>query len=110
MAYITLTTENFDQEVLKADRPVLVDFWAGWCGPCMALAPTVDEIAGEQDAVKVGKVNVDEQPELARQYRIMSIPTLMLFKDGEMVRRESGGKSKEEILEMIGLRKETVPM
>ena len=108
MAYITLTTENFDQEVLKADRPVLVDFWAGWCGPCMALAPTVDEIAAEQDKVKVGKVNVDEQQELARQYRIMSIPTLMLFENGEMVRREVGGKSKEEILEMIGLRKQPV--
>ena len=74
----------------------------------MALAPTVDEIAAEQDKVKVGKVNVDEQQELARQYRIMSIPTLMLFENGEMVRREVGGKSKEEILEMIGLRKQPV--
>lgn len=108
MAYVTLNKENFDQEVLKSDRPVLVDFWASWCGPCMALAPTVDEIAGEQDQVKVGKVNVDEQQELARQYRVMSIPTLMVFRNGELVRREVGGKSKEEILEMIGLRKETV--
>lgn len=108
MAYVTLNKENFDQEVLKSDRPVLVDFWASWCGPCMALAPTVDEIADEQDQVKVGKVNVDEQQELARQYRVMSIPTLMVFRNGELVRREVGGKSKEEILEMIGLRKETV--
>ena len=103
MAHVTLTSDNFVQEVLHAQQPVLVDFWASWCGPCMALAPTIDEIAGEQTQVKVGKVNVDEQPELARQYRIMSIPTLMLFKDGEPVRREVGGKDKEEILEMIGL-------
>ena len=103
MAHITLTAENFDQEALKSDRPVLVDFWASWCAPCMALSPTVDEVAGEQDKVKVGKVNVDDQPDLARQYRVMSIPTLMVFRDGELVRREVGGRSKEEILEMIGL-------
>ncbi len=101
MAYITLTKENFEQEVLKSDRPVLVDFWASWCGPCQALAPTVDEVAEEQTAVKVGKVNVDDQPELARQYRVMSIPTLMVFRDGGLSRREVGGRSKEEILEMI---------
>lgn len=110
MAYITLTKENFDQEVLKSDRPVLVDFWATWCSPCVALSPTIDEIASEQDVVKVGKVNVDEQQELARQYRVMSIPTLMVFQSGEMVRREVGGKSKEEILEMLGLRRETVTL
>lgn len=103
MAHITLTKDNFTQEVLHARQPVLVDFWASWCGPCMALAPTIDEIAGEQSAVKVGKVNVDDEPELARQYRIMSIPTLMVFKNGEPVRREVGGKSKEEILKMMGL-------
>ena len=101
MAYVTLTKENFEQEVLKSDCPVLVDFWASWCGPCQALAPTVDEVAEEQTAVKVGKVNVDDQPELARQYRVMSIPTLMVFRDGELSRREVGGRSKEEILEMI---------
>ena len=103
MAHITLTKDNFAQEVLRAEQTVLVDFWASWCGPCMALAPTVDEVAEEQAAVTVGKVNVDEEPELARQYRIMSIPTLMLFQNGEPVRREVGGKSKAEILEMIGL-------
>lgn len=103
MAHITLTKDNFSQEVLHAEKPVLVDFWASWCGPCMALAPTIDAIANEQSTVTVGKVNVDDEPELARQYRIMSIPTLILFKNGEPVRREVGGKSKGEILQMIGL-------
>ncbi len=103
MAYLTLTKDNFDQEVLKSELPVLVDFWAPWCGPCMGLAPTIDEIAGEQTQIKVGKVNVDDEEDLARQFRVMSIPTLMVFKNGELVRREAGGKSKEEILEMIGL-------
>ena len=103
MAHVTLTKDNFVEEVLRSEQPVLVDFWASWCGPCMALAPTIDEIAGEQSSVKVGKVNVDDEPELARQYRIMSIPTLTVFKDGDPVRREVGGKSKQEILEMIGL-------
>ncbi len=103
MAHVTLTKDNFTREVFQSEQPVLVDFWASWCGPCMALAPTIEEIAGEQTAVKVGKVNVDDEPELARQYRIMSIPTLMVFRNGEPVRREVGGKSKDEILEMIGL-------
>ena len=105
MAHITLTKDNFAQEVLRAEKPVLVDFWASWCGPCMALAPTVDEVAEEQAAVTVGKVNVDDEPELARQYRIMSIPTLIVFRDGEPVRREVGGRSKEEIIEMLDLRR-----
>lgn len=101
MSYVTLTKDNFVQEVLRSDQPVLVDFWAPWCGPCQALAPTIDEIAQERSGVKVGKVNVDNEPELARQYRIMSIPTLMVFRDGEAARREVGGRSKEEILEML---------
>ena len=88
MAHVTLTKDNFVEEVLRSEQPVLVDFWASWCGPCMALAPTIDEIAGEQSSVKVGKVNVDDEPELARQYRIMSIPTLIVFKDGD----PSGGR------------------
>lgn len=101
MSYVVLTSENFHQEVILSDKPVLVDFWASWCGPCQALAPTIDEIADEQPGIKVGKVNVDEQPELARQFRVMSIPTLMVFKNGDLVRREVGGRSKEEILALM---------
>ena len=101
MSYIVLTKENFHQEVILSDKPVLVDFWASWCGPCQALAPTIDEIADEQTEIKVGKVNVDEQPELARQFRVMSIPTLMVFKNGDMVRREVGGRSKEDVLALM---------
>ena len=108
MEYVVLTKNNFDHEVLMSERTVLVDFWASWCAPCRGLAPTIDEIAREQDQVKVGKVNVDEEPELAQRYRIMSIPTLMVFKEGELIRRELGGKSKAEILEMIGLQNQTV--
>ena len=103
MSYLILTKDNFAEEVLRSDKPVLVDFWADWCGPCRALAPTIEEIANEQTSVKVGKVNVDNEPDLARQYRIMSIPTLMVFRGGEPVRREVGGRSKEEILKMAGL-------
>ena len=86
MAEITLTHDNFEKEVLKSDKPVLVDFWAVWCGPCQMLAPTVEEIAEEySDKVKVGKVNVDDEMELARQYNVVSIPNMVLFKDGEPV-------------------------
>ena len=105
---ITLTKNNFNKEVLQDPGPVLVDFWASWCGPCSALAPTIAEIAQEQTGCKVGKVNVAAEPELARQYRIMSIPTLMVFRSGELVRRETGGSSKEEIIEMLDLDKATV--
>ncbi len=101
MAHVTLTKDNFQKEVMESECPVLVDFWAAWCGPCQALAPTIDEIAGEADGFKVGKIDVDDQPELARQYRVMSIPTLIVFKNGEVACREVGGKSKEEILAMV---------
>ena len=79
---VVLTKENFEQEVLKADKPVLVDFWAEWCGPCQMMLPVIEELAKEQTEIKVCKVNVDEQMELARQYRVMSIPTFLVFKNG----------------------------
>ncbi len=102
MAEIKITSSNFEQEVLKSDIPVLVDFWATWCGPCLMLAPTVEEIAEEYDGkVKVGKINVDEEQSLAMQFGIMSIPTLMLFKDGKAVKTEVGYMPKAQIEEML---------
>ena len=101
MAYVTLTKDNFEQEVLKCDKTVLVDFWADWCGPCKMLSPIIDEIANEREDIKVGKVNVDDQMELARSFRVMSIPTLVVFKDGKAVSTEVGVRPKEAILEMV---------
>lgn len=101
MSVMNITKENFDQEVVRSDKPVLVDFWASWCGPCRMVLPLVDEIAGERDDIKVCKVNVDEQPELAAQYRVMTIPTLMVFKNGEIVNQSSGAKPKKQILSML---------
>ena len=95
---IRITKDNFETEVVKADRPVLVDFWAAWCGPCMMLGPVVAEIAEERkDVIKVGKVNVDEEPELAAQFGIMSIPAVLLFKNGEVVANSVGYISKEDM-------------
>ena len=102
MAEITITKENFEQEVLKSDIPVLVDFWAVWCGPCRMVAPTLAEIAEEKEGeLKVGKVNVDEQPELARQFGIMSIPTMIVFKGGEPAAKTVGVQPKEDILKLL---------
>ena len=102
MAAIVITKENFDREVLKAEDTVLIDFWATWCGPCRMLSPIVDEVASEHPDVKVGKINVDEQPELAQQFGIMSIPTLLVFKNGEKVQESVGLIPKEKVESLIG--------
>ena len=102
MAVVTITKENFEQEVLQSAKPVLLDFWASWCGPCRMLSPVVDEVAEERTDVKVGKVNVDEQPELAGQFGVMSIPTLLVFEQGELVRQAVGARPKASVLELLG--------
>ena len=102
MEPITITTENFDAEVLHSDKPVLLDFWASWCGPCRMLSPIVDEVAEERTDVKVGKVNVDEQPELAGEFGVMSIPTLLVFEQGKLVRQAVGARPKASVLDLLG--------
>ena len=102
MAEITITKENFDAEVIKSDRPVLIDFWATWCGPCKMLSPVIAEIAGEYEGkVKVCKVNVDEQPELASAFRVDSIPTLVVIKEGIVTDVSVGYRSKDQIAAML---------
>lgn len=101
MGAIHLTKDTFKKEVLESEVPVLVDFWATWCGPCQMVGPVIEEIAEEVTGAKVGKVDVDSEQELAREYKVMSIPTLIVFKDGQAVKREVGAKPKEEILDML---------
>lgn len=102
MNEVRLTKNNFKDEVLNSDIPVLVDFWATWCGPCRMVAPIVEEIANEYDGrIKVGKVNVDEEPELAMQFRVASIPTLMVFKNGQLVNTAVGYRPKADILALF---------
>lgn len=101
MSVLTIHKENFDAEVMNSTKPVLIDFWASWCGPCRMLSPLVDEIAEETPAVKIGKINVDEQPELAQQFGVMSIPTLVFFKDGKVAGKTVGVQPKRAILNMI---------
>lgn len=104
MSLLQLTTDNFSQEVLESDIPVLVDFYADWCGPCKMLAPVVDEIANEyKDKIKVVKLNIDEATEIATKYSVMSIPTLILFKDGNDVNKIVGFRSKDAIVSEFGL-------
>ena len=101
MAAININKNNFQSEVLNSDRPVLLDFWAPWCGPCRMVVPIVEEIAEERPDIKVGKVNVDEQPELAGQFGIMSIPTLVVIKDGKIKNQSMGANPKEAILALL---------
>ena len=102
MAVLNITKDNFDSEVLSADVPVLLDFWAGWCGPCRMLSPIVDQVAEEAADVKVGKINVDEEPELARRFGIMSIPTLIVMQEGKQVNKSVGVIPKAAILNLLG--------
>ena len=102
MAVITITKENFEQEVLRSEKPVLLDFWASWCGPCRMLSPIVDEVAEERTDMKVGKVNVDQQPELAGEFGVMSIPTLLVFENGKLVRQAVGARPKAAVLDLLG--------
>ena len=101
MALKQVTDASFVDDVLNQKGVVVVDFWAPWCGPCRMVGPVMEEIAAEHPNIKVGKINVDEQPELARQFRVMSIPTLVVMKNGEVVNRSVGAKPKEQILTML---------
>lgn len=102
MSVLKITQDNFEKEVLKADKPVLLDFWAPWCGPCRMVGPVVEEVAAETVGnVIVGKINVDEEPGLAQNFRVMSIPTLVVMKDGKVASSQVGAKSKQAILEML---------
>lgn len=101
MAAINITKDNFEREVLNSTKPVLVDFWAPWCGPCRMVSPIVDEIAEERNDIKVCKVNVDDESSLASEYGVMSIPTLVVFKEGKVVKQSIGVKPKNQILAMI---------
>ena len=101
MSAININKNNFENEVLNSDKTVLLDFWASWCVPCRMVVPIVEEIAGERRDIKVGKINVDEEPELANKFSIMSIPTLVVMKNGKIVQQVSGARSKNAILEML---------
>ncbi len=101
MSVITITKDNFQQEIMESSQTVMLDFWASWCGPCRMLSPVIDEIAEERSDIKVGKVNVDEQPALARSFRIMSIPTVAVMKNGKVVRQSMGVRPKKQIEELL---------
>ena len=101
MSVININKNNFQEVVMHSDKPVLLDFWASWCGPCRMVSPIVDEIAAERSDIKVGKINVDEQPELAAQFGVMSIPTLVVMKNGRIVNQAVGARPKAQILAML---------
>lgn len=101
MSMIPITKNNFQEEVLNSEKPVLLDFWASWCGPCRMVAPVVEEIAAERSDIKVCKINVDEQPELAARFGVMSIPTLVVMKNGKVINQAVGARPKAQILAML---------
>ncbi|MBR5617304.1 MAG: thioredoxin [Oscillospiraceae bacterium] len=102
MSAMHINNNNFHEEVMKSEKPVLVDFWASWCGPCRMVGPIIDEIAAEHPEYKVVKINVDEEPELAGRFQVVSIPTLMVVKNGQIVSQSAGARPKNQILAMIG--------
>ena len=102
MSALNITKENFQKEIIESEKPVLVDFFASWCGPCQSLMPVIDEIAAERSDIKVAKINVGEELELARKYRVMSVPTLLVVKNGEVVSRSLGALPKNEVLSLLG--------
>ncbi len=101
MSIVNITKDNFDIEVLQSDKTVLLDFWADWCGPCRMLAPTIHEIADERPDIKVGKVNVDNDPSLAEKFGVFSIPTLIIFKEGKVVSQTAGLRPKQAVLDLL---------
>lgn len=101
MSVLNITKDNFQKEIIESEKTVLLDFWAGWCGPCRMLSPIVDEIAGEREDIKVAKINVDEQQELAAAFQVMSIPTLVVMKDGKIVSKTMGVRPKKQVLFLL---------
>ncbi|WP_418474312.1 thioredoxin [Frisingicoccus sp.] len=101
MSVLNITKDNFQKEIIESEKTVLLDFWAGWCGPCRMLSPIVDEIAGEREDIKVAKINVDEQQELAAAFQVMSIPTLVVMKDGKIVSKTMGVRPKKQVLSLL---------
>ena len=102
MSAMHINNHNFHEEVINSEKPVLVDFWASWCGPCRMVGPILEEIAGENPDIKVVKINVDEEPELSSRYQVVSIPTLMVVKNGQVVKQSAGARPKNQILAMLG--------
>ena len=101
MSVLNITKDNFQKEIIESEKTVLLDFWAGWCGPCRMLSPIVDEIAGEREDIKVAKIYVDEQQELAAAFQVMSIPTLVVMKDGKIVSKTMGVRPKKQVLSLL---------